>query len=499
MLGRTPTAILVGLVGVLLGVAAIAAIVGAIAVGVSGTPDAIIDAAESDVPRTALIIPLLVLAAILTPIAYGIIRTAWGSRGLTGQIARANSARNPQRTATTAAALMIGLTLVSAVTVIGDSIKSSVSTALSSSITADLLIRGPNRGTQPIAFSTQAAERLEALDEVESVLSIRQAFPAAWVTSETGELTAADFQQFLPLVTELINDDDLSPERLLELRNQLGTDVQVEDAAAVDFGILDDHIDPEWIERDETLFGTNAIFIEQAVAEERGLEVGDTFSALFVDLQSEDLVVAGIFDNGFVLGNRVMSIDLWNEHFPDQDQFLTVVTTSGVPPLDAREAVEGELETDFSIVEVQNRTEFAEMAERQINQTLATVNVLLGLSGIIAALGILVALALSVFERTREIGLFRAVGTTTAQTRWMIRWEGVIVAAFGGLIGVVLGVALGALATNKMPEFLVTQTSVPLITLGLYVLFAAIVGLGAAVFPAWIAGRMNVLEAISTE
>ena len=81
----------------------------------------------------------------------------------------------------------------------------------------------------------------------------------------------------------------------------------------------------------------------------------------------------------------------------------------------------------------------------------------------------------------------------------MIRWEGVIVAAFGGLIGVVLGVALGALATNKMPEFLVTQTSVPLITLGLYVLFAAIVGLGAAVFPAWIAGRMNVLEAISTE
>ena len=499
VLGRTPTAILVGLVGVLLGVAAIAAIVGAIAVGVSGTPDAIIDAAESDVPRTALIIPLLVLAAILTPIAYGIIRTAWGSRGLTGQIARANSARNPQRTATTAAALMIGLTLVSAVTVIGDSIKSSVSTALSSSITADLLIRGPNRGTQPIAFSTQAAERLEALDEVESVLSIRQAFPAAWVTSETGELTAADFQQFLPLVTELINDDDLSPERLLELRNQLGTDVQVEDAAAVDFDILDDHIDPEWIERDETLFGTNAIFIEQAVAEERGLEVGDTFSALFVDLQSEDLVVAGIFDNGFVLGNRVMSIDLWNEHFPDQDQFLTVVTTSGVPPLDAREAVEGELETDFSIVEVQNRTEFAEMAERQINQTLATVNVLLGLSGIIAALGILVALALSVFERTREIGLFRAVGTTTAQTRWMIRWEGVIVAAFGGLIGVVLGVALGALATNKMPEFLVTQTSVPLITLGLYVLFAAIVGLGAAVFPAWIAGRMNVLEAISTE
>jgi len=329
----------------------------------------------------------------------------------------------------------------------------------------------------------------------------RVAFPAAWVTSDSGELTAADFQEFLPIVLELLDDDaDLDPQRLLQLRDQLGTDVQINDAAAVDFDVLDDHINPDFIERDVSLLGPNAIYIEQSVAEERGLEVGDTFSALFIDLQSEDLVVAGIYDNGFVLGNRVMSLDLWNRHFPnDSDQFLTVITASGVPPEDARAAIEGELETDFPIINVQTRAEFAEASERQINQTLATVNVLLGLSGLIAALGILLALALSVFERTREIGLFRAVGATRQQTRWIIRWEGVIVAAFGGLVGVVLGVAIGILVTNKLPEFLVTETSVPVATLAIYVLFAAIVGLFAAVFPAWTAGRMNVLEAISSE
>ena len=124
---------------------------------------------------------------------------------------------------------------------------------------------------------------------------------------------------------------------------------------------------------------------------------------------------------------------------------------------------------------------------------------MLGLSAVIAFLGILVALALSVFERTREIGLFRAVGATTEQTRWMIRWEGGIVAAFGGLLGVVVGVGLGVLTTAKMPEFIVNQTSVPIGSLIVYLVIAAIVGLFAAVFPAWVAGRMNVLEAISTE
>lgn len=501
IVGRTPTAIVVGILGVALLAASLGAVVWAGILGISGVPDAIIDTTEQDLPRLALITPLLFGAVLSALAGYAMVRTASGGRGLTGKVARSNASRNPQRTATTAAALMIGLTLVTAVTVIGDSIKTSVSEALSSSITADWLLRAPQAGPQGIPFSIAAGDSLEALDEVESVVRFRVAFPAAWVTSESGELRAEDFQQFLPIVLELLDEDELDPQRLLELRSQLGTDVEINDAAAVDFANLDDHVDPDWIERDDALASLpNAVYIVDQVAEAKGLNVGDTFSALFVDLTSEDLVVAGIYENGFVLGNRVMTLEMWERHFPaGRDQFLTVKTASGVTPDAARAAISKALEVDFPILAVQDRAEFAEAQERQINQTLATVNVLLGLSAVIAALGILLALALSVFERTREIGLFRAVGTSRSQTRWIIRWEGVIVAAFGGLLGVLLGVALGVLVTAKMPEVLVTTISVPIAALVGYVIFSALVGLAAAAFPAWLAGRMDVLDAISAE
>jgi putative ABC transport system permease protein len=501
VLGAAPTAVAIGLLGVAFVVLGFIALGVSAFVLVSGVPDAVIDAAGSSVPRAALVLPALLLSLLAPVIGYGMLRTAWGARGLTGQVARANAARNPQRTATTAAALMIGLTLVTAVTVIGDSIKSSVSDALSSSITADWLLSGPSAGPNQVPFATAVRERVEKLDEVDSVLAFRSAFPAAWVTSESGELRADDFQQFLPVILRLLDDDsELTAPELLSLRDQIGTGVEINDAIAVDFETLDDHVDPEFIARDDSLIGPNAVYLVDDAAEDKGLEVGDTFSALFVDLESEDLVVAGIYSNSFVLGPRVMTLDMWDRHFPtDTDQFLTVVTASGVTPDEARSAITLELAEDFPIIEVQDKAEFAEATERQINQTLATINVLLGLSAVIAALGILVALALSVFERTREIGLFRAVGTTRAQTRWMIRWEGVIVASFGGLLGVVLGIALGALATAKMPEVLVTQTTIPFGSLVGYVFLAAVIGLGAAVFPAWIAGRLDVLDAISAE
>lgn len=501
VLGRGPTMVAVGLIGAVLGVGAIGSVLFAASVGFRGVPDAVVEAAGDQVGRAVLIVPLLIGAIVLSLLAYALVRTALGARGLAGQLARGNAARNPQRTATTAAALMIGLTLVTAVTVIGDSIKTSISTALSSSITSDWLIRNPTAGPTPIPFSSAAGDRILALDEVESVVSYRVAFPAAWVTSDSGELSAQDFQQFLPIVLELLEEDDLDPQRLLELRDELGTDINVNDAAAVNFDDLDAHVDPDWLERDDELAQLpNAVYLVDQVAEEEGLAVGDQFSALFVDLQSEDLIVAGIYENGFVLGNRVMTLDMWERHFPtDSDQFLTVRNAPGITDDQARAALIAELEDDFPTLEVQDKAEFAEAQERQINQTLATVNVLLGLSAVIAALGILLALALSVFERTREIGLFRAVGSTKQQTRWMIRWEGVIVAAFGGLMGIILGVAIGMLATSKMPELLVTQITVPIPTLIFYLLFSAIVGLAAAAFPAWLAGRMNVLEAIGAE
>ena len=140
--GRAPSMILFALLGVAFGLGALGMLVGAGAIAANGVADAVIDATGNDVAALALIVPLVVGAAFFGVASYGVTRTAFGARGLAGQLARANAGRNPQRTATTAAALMIGLTLVTAVTVIGDSIKSSVSDALDSSISSDWLVQG---------------------------------------------------------------------------------------------------------------------------------------------------------------------------------------------------------------------------------------------------------------------------------------------------------------------------------------------------------------------
>ena len=445
----------------------------------------------------AAIASIAVLPLIL---GIGLLRTIPAALGTTGRVARENAARNPQRTATTATALMIGLTLVTAVTVIGDSIKSSVTNALDSSITADWLIQGPQAGPQGLPFSPEVAARVEALPEIDSVSAYRFSFQGYLALQGDG-LTADDVRSAIPLVFAAIGNDDAGPEAIDDIANQIGADsIDIDSVLAVDFDAVDPHIDPEYLEIDRSLVGPNAVYLEEAIAEDRGLAVGDTFLAVFIDGQVEELTVAAIYGDGFVFGERVISLDMWRRHFTaDSDFFVTAITAEQVASVDARAAIERELADDFPTITTQDKSEFAEQQEAQINQTLATVNVLLGLSALIAILGIAISLSLSVFERTREIGLMRAVGAIQQQVRHIIRWEGVIVAAFGGLLGVVLGIGLGVLATSKMPEVIVTTTSVPVGQLVVYIVVAAITGLVAGVFPALIAGRMNVLEAISSE
>lgn len=483
ILGAKPSAIIIGLLGV------IAAL---IALGAAGFS---ISKAITDNPAWAAILLIVPLLGLL---AYGLIRTARGAMGLTGRIARENAARNPQRTATTATALMIGLALVTAVTVIGDSIKTSVSDALGSSITADWLVQGPQAGPQGLPFSTDVRERIEALPEIESAVGSRFSF-FGFAAVQGDDLEAADLQARIPdLFGALADEDELAVDQIVA---EIGADsIRVEPVVSTDWSLIDDHINPKFIERDLSLHSDgNGIWLEDSVAADRGLVMGDTFLAVFLDGAVEELTVAGIYSDGFVFGERVIDKELWERHLDDQTEFfLTVLTADGVTEEDARAAMNDEIGVDYPIIEVSDRSEFAAEQEAQINQTLATVNVLLLLSAAIAVLGIAIALALAVFERTREIGLLRAVGMTREQTRWMIRWEGVIIAAFGGILGVILGVGLGVLATAKMPEFLVNTTTIPYGQLIIYVIAAAITGLLAGLLPAWLAGRMNVLDSISS-
>lgn len=483
MLGGRPLAVIVGLVGVALGAGAIGLLV------YTG-----ILVADDNPAASSLIIGVAILAAL----AYGLVRTALGAFGLTGQLARENAARSPSRTATTATALMIGLALVTGVTVIGDSIKTSVTEALGGAIKSEWFIQGPQNGPTGLPFSTEVADQVQALDEIDQVVPYRFGF-AAFVSLQGAD--AAEVQQSLPQIFEMIGSRDDDPSRMQELQESLGiTEVSIEDTLATDFATVQDHINPDFVELDASADPATSMWIEDGVAEDRQLALGDTVPVVFLDGTVVDLTISGIYSDGFVFGDRVIDNSLWEQHLAaDSYGFITATTADGVDAEDARAAIEGAISAGYPLLDIQDRSEVQADAEAQINQTLATVNVLLALSAAIAILGIAIALSLAVFERTREIGLLRAVGTTRQQTRWMVRWEGVIVAAFGGIVGVVVGVGLGILATQKLPEFLVTTTSIPIGQLVIYVLIAAITGLAAGAFPAWIAGRMNVLDAISNE
>ena len=148
---------------------------------------------------------------------------------------------------------------------------------------------------------------------------------------------------------------------------------------------------------------------------------------------------------------------------------------------------------------MRDQAEFRASQESQIDTFLVVVNVFLGISLLIALIGITNTLALSVFERTRELGLLRAVGMSRLQTRRTIRWEGAIVAAFGGIMGAVIGVLFGWAAVVVIPDSFISAFAVPWFTLIIYMVVAAAAGLVAAYFPARRASRLNILDAIAYE
>jgi len=486
-----PLSIVTGLMGVLLLAGVPGAIGGAVWFAASqadGNIGAII----------GVVIGAVIAAVVLGLAGWGLLRSAIGSFGLTGQLARENAARNPSRTATTAAALMIGLALVTAVTVIGDSIKSSVTEALDTGVKAQFFVSGPQAGPTFVPMPFEAFETIDALPEVEEALASRYSF-AAFVAFIGAD--AAEVQRQLPQIFLRLNDEEGNPNLFDEIAADLGASkITVEDALATELDVVDRHVDGGVIDSDPSIPIENAIWLEDDWAADRGLTVGDSFAVAFLDGQVEEVTVARIYESEFVLTSKAIDSSLYERHFQNPAVgFISVLSAEGLDDEMVRAAMEGALAEEFPVVNVETKEERGAEAEGQINQTLAVVNVLLLLSAAIAVLGIAIALSLAVFERTREIGLLRAVGTDKRQIRWMIRWEGVIVAAFGGIVGVIVGVGLGVLATQKMPELIVTTTSVPIPTLVGYVIIAAVTGVAAAAFPAWLAGRMNVLEAISTE
>jgi len=398
--------------------------------------------------------------AVLAPLFAGPLARLLGApvagfRHLPGKLARKNAERSPRRTAATAAALMIGLALVGLVSILGASLKESTNKVVDESLKADFTVSNSSAAGPPI-ISPEVANELYDLPEVEAVAPIR-----------LGEFKREGDRRFFVVATD--------PDAL-----QVVADIEVLDG------------DLEVLEED-------GVFIHELAAKDLGLGVGDKFAMEFPTGEAQ-LDVVGIFRNKSLLQtDYLISIPTYDAHFSEHvDSRLLVKVRPGVSEAEARAAMES-IEERFPNVQIEDQAESKESQAAQVNQLLGLVNALLGLAIIIALLGITNTLALSVFERTRELGLLRAVGMARKQVRAMVRWEAVIIAIIGACLGLAIGVFFGWALVTALESEGITELSIPVGQLLSYVAVAGLAGVIAALPPARRAARLNVLEAISTE
>ncbi|MCP5024856.1 MAG: ABC transporter permease [Actinomycetia bacterium] len=394
----------------------------------------------------------MVSALFAGPVAGALGQPVEVVKGVTGRIARDNASRNPQRTTATATALMIGLALITGVAVLTQSILSTFDGILEDSVTADLFIFEEDQGLE---FAAVLVDQVDALPETAYVAGF--AGVEARIAGEVRSTTAFD--------------------------TDTGTRV-------VDMGVIEGTAE----------IGPDGILVFEDEAEDLGLSLGDTVPIELEDGFTTDLTVKGIFDdNAVVEGKWLLDRGLTSPHVNiDGVGFVGVIYPAGADAEASRAAVE-EVTANFPQLTVQDNTEFRESLEGQINQMQVVISGLLVLCLVVAFFGIVNTMVLSVLERTREIGLLRAVGMTRRQLRSAIRWEAVIVSLFGSLLGVLMGLLLGWAAVVAIPDSFISKVGIPWVQVVAYVLVGAVIGVVAAYFPARRAAKLDVLQAIATE
>lgn len=371
-------------------------------------------------------------------------------RSTTGRIAVQNAGRNPRRTATTAVALMIGLTLVTAFGVLGASTTASTDAVIDDVVRTDYLVS--SRTFQP--FSPEVAAAVSAVEGVGVVSSVRIA--PALVEGDQTIVAGVD-----PATITDVLALSLSKGSLSELDGG---------------GLLVDD--------------------QQATA--LGYRIGQQVPVVFQTGPTTLRVVGVYAQTGGFSGYVVSQRTLEQAGVPVLDQALYVQAAPGTDAAGLRPALEAAI-APFPVVQLQDQTEFKAEIRQQVNQLLTLIYALLGLAVLIAVLGIINTLVLSVVERTREIGLLRAVGTTRRQLRSMIRVESVVIAVFGAGLGIVLGLGFGVALQRAIAEQGIRVLSIPWGLLAAFVLVSGIVGVLAALWPARRAARLDVLQAVTTE
>jgi putative ABC transport system permease protein len=335
--------------------------------------------------------------------------------------------------------------------VVGTSVKETFADKIDQSVAADFIISESSFA----GFSSRLAATLAEQPEVEAVSGIR--FGTFQFEGSMKDLIAVDTS-----AVSLV-------------------DIDVREGADVD-GL-----------------GATGILVHRDPARDLDLDVGDQVQVAFAATGEQTFTVAGIHADATFGGNYVISTEAWDANYTDRiDGVVMAKAVEGVGPDEARAAVEAAL-VEFPQVDIEDRQEFLASQEAQVDQILVTVNVLLLLAVVIAVLGIANTLALSVFERTRELGLLRAVGMSRRQTRRMVRWEAAIVSLFGAVLGVVIGLVFGYAASKALPISFLDRVAVPTGTLVGLLVLAVVAGLLAAIAPARRAARLDVLQAITAE
>jgi len=388
-----------------------------------------------------------VLAQPFVRVVGAVLPRVWGA---TGRLARQNALRSPRRTAATASALMVGLALVSAFSILGASTNASVDQLVDDALGADFVVS--TAVGQP--FTTEVASRLAEVEGVQSVT--RQRFSVAQVDGAQEFVTALDAD---------------TAEQALRLDFEDGS---------------------------YAALGGDGVLLSAPEAESAGLSTGDQVELVLPNGEQRTLTVGGVFAKNGAVSDYVVSVEtLRAAGAPDLDQYVYVGLEDGTDAAAVRADVEQAVAA-YPVVSLKDQGEFKQEQKGQVQQLLLLINALLVLSVVIAVLGIVNTLALSVVERTREIGLLRAVGMTRRQLRRMVRLESVVIAVYGAALGLVLGSAFGLALVRALREQGIQELRVPVGSLLAFLVAAALVGVLAAVWPARRAARLRVLDAIAT-
>jgi putative ABC transport system permease protein len=395
--------------------------------------------------------------ALLTPLISKPVVQLFGralSWNLAGLLGRKNSARNPRRTALTAAALMVGIALVTGGSVVASSVKQSYIKIFAQGVSADLTIAGEQTSQFPPTFDPAVLEKVRKIDGVSSTAGM--SIDYATIGGKQAVVAATD---------------------LSTLRQSV--DLKLDSGSAAELH-------------------PGQILLSAGTAKQIHAKVGDSVPTQYSKGDPRSLTVVGILKNGPIIPGSLVSADD-GSLFRSAKPYIAYVKLGRGANIDHVQQQVTALLTNEPEVTVQNQKDRVAQQASGLDQLVLILLILLALAIIIAVLGVINTLALSVIERTRELGLLRAVGMRRSQMGQMITVESVVIAVFGAVLGMAVGITLGAAIVHALNDGGITELSLPWAQMVIFLVAAVIAGLLAAILPAIRAAKLNVLNAIAYE